>query len=106
METVRKTGSRERQDLETSRLSHVPSHIHDAPDSKQRGREGRARVVASREQPHHARFVRTGGDAGKTTGAEQGCEDGAGQEAGSCLIPGPKLDQKARKPTAFRVRLF
>ena len=104
METVRKTGSRARRGLETSRLSHLPSHIHDAPDSKQRGRQSRARVVASRQQPHHARFVRTGGDAGKTIGAEQGCEDGA--EVGSCLIPGLKLDQKARKANGFSSATF
>src|ERR1700730_9661374 len=43
---------------------------------------------------------------GKTTGAEQRCEDGARQEVGSCLIPGPRLDQKARKADRFSGAAF
>ena len=46
---------------EDRRLPYVPSHIHDAPNSKQRRRESRARVIASRQQPDHSRFVRTAG---------------------------------------------
>jgi hypothetical protein len=37
----------------------------------------------------------------ETIGTEQGCTDGAGQEVGSCLIPGPQLDQKVRKAESF-----
>jgi hypothetical protein len=35
------------------------------------------------------------------SGAEQSCEDGAGQEVGSCLIPGPKLAQKTLTANGF-----
>ncbi len=58
-------------------------------------------LSASRQQPDHSRFVRTGGNAGETIGTEQGCTDGAGQEVCSCLIPGPKLDQKSPKNESF-----
>jgi hypothetical protein len=100
------TGREECRDLETRRFPYVPSHIHDDPDSEQRGREGRARVVATRQQPDHSRFICAGGDAREATGAEQGSKNGAEQEVRSCLIRGPRLDQEAQKRGRFSDSLF
>src|SRR6185437_4555378 len=71
--------------LEAGGIPHISAHVHDAVNSKQRGREGCARAIATRKQPDHPRLVCAGGNAGKTAGPKQVGGTGASEGKGSGL---------------------
>ena len=85
MATLWETCCKKSGHSKASWVSHIPSHLHNSLNAKQRGREGCAGTTASCQQPDYSRSVRTGWDAGKTSGAEQNSEDGAEARKGSGL---------------------
>ena len=70
---TRKASGQKSGNYEASVLPHVSSYVHNFADSKQRGREGGAGVVAACQQPNHARPVRPSGNARETRSAKQDC---------------------------------
>jgi integrase len=83
--TIRTTGSEGGEDPQAGRVPHLPAHVHNFADSKQRGSEGRAGAPTSCEQSHYAGSLRSGGNAEQAAGAKQTGSDGAQQGRGTCL---------------------
>jgi hypothetical protein len=84
MATTWETGGRKGGHIEACWISYVPSYLHNSPNAKQRGCEGRAGASSSCQQPGYARSVRASRNAKEAVGAEQVSENGveSGQSSG------------------------
>jgi len=83
--TIWETGGQGGGDQEARRVSHLPAHIHNLTDSEQRGRKGSARASAPCQQSGHARFVRSGWNAGEAGSSKQTSAAGTQQRRGTGL---------------------
>jgi hypothetical protein len=88
MATLREDCGRQGGNTETCWVSHIPSHLHNSLNAKQRRCEGRAGTPASRQQPDYARSVCASGNAGKTIGTNQSGGNGV-EPRESSGITGP-----------------
>src|SRR5207249_1848570 len=70
---IRKAGGESCWHSETCWLPYVSAYLYNAADAEQRGCESGSRVIATCEQPNHARSVCPSWHAGEAAGAKQTC---------------------------------
>ena len=83
--TIWETGGQGGGDQETSCVSHLPAHVYNLTDSEQRGHKGSAGTSTPCEQSGHARFVRSGWNAGETGSTKQTSTAGTQRRRGTGL---------------------